>query len=276
MAPQQQLLQSETVGRSDRTPFKHWILDSQLGRIVGVLSLRSPKVNAKPCPFHVIDLCAGDGHSDHASECSPAIINRHVQWLASHNLRVQATYIEKAERAFQCLRNNIGDPPHSDFLHQDAREFRFSKTANHQAVFIHADPNHVADMPISKELAESLTDYTTFLMTLGCNVGGIKRLPQEQRNEWFRYVNLMCDRMPDWHDALLISLNRDKSQWAYLLCVPSKWSEETVVRLKKEGDKRWANGVSIGSYRNSFSRFREIEKELFLTRLEREQSNAVA
>jgi len=257
-----------TVGTSSRTPFKHWVLDTELGRICGVLS--TGKVHAKDCPFHVIDLCAGDGHkADAASQPSPAIIEKHCRWARSRNLSVKATLIEQSVITFSKLCQNTNDWLWMEKLNMDARDWKLVPRDKHQAVFIHADPNTISDWPITKELLSVMPETTTMLATLGCNVGGLKRLSLEDRLPWFDHVNGCLNAMPRYHDAILIELVRDASQWAYLLRLPHVWTNDTITRLVKQGGNYTNYELNIASIRNSRDGFEAMQIRLFLTKSER-------
>lgn len=156
------------VGKSSRTPFKHWLLNSHLGRIAGVLNLRSPQVPAKANPFLCVDLCAGDGLETESHNASPVIISRHLNWFASQrpDNKCEAVFIEKASATHRELRRNLSEHnllfPHNVII-GDAREYRVQPTSPWQAIFVNCDPNHVADMPLAEPLAASLTETTTFV-----------------------------------------------------------------------------------------------------------------
>ena len=256
------------VGTSSRTPFKHWVLNSELGRICGVLS--TGKVHARACPFHVIDLCAGDGHASSDSEqSSPEIITRHCRWLEKRGLRSKATLIERGAITFAELMRNTQPETWLERLNMDAREYRLNRTSKHQAMFIHADPNSIADWPITQQLLESLSETTTMLATLGCNVGGLKRLKREDRLPWFNHVQSCIEAMPKYHDALLIELANDKSQWAYLLRLPARWTAETAVKLRTVGRKYTTFDLNLASVRINPTEFMAMENKLFLTKEER-------
>ena len=49
---------STDVGRSSRTPVKHFLLNALVGKIVGVLG--TGKAPCKANPFYAVDLCGGD------------------------------------------------------------------------------------------------------------------------------------------------------------------------------------------------------------------------
>lgn len=276
------------VGRSSRTPFKHWVLNSHLGQICGVLAKGNAKCPAKPNPFLCVDLCAGDGtdlveqdrsilfpecdpNKKQKSTCSPGIISHHCDWLAKQGFRAQSVMIEKHSATFESLEQNMSLKPclHSRTLrNDDARNFVFQPSAENQAVFINCDPNSIADLPFSERLAKSLTKTTTITLTLGCNVGGLKRLTKEKRQEWYDYMNVMIQIMPSWHDAILISIERDDAQWAYFSRIPQVWSESSMVNIKKTGSLFFENGVRVESYRKGRAGFRSLVNHLFLTKAE--------
>lgn len=264
-------MKKETVGKSSRTPFKHWVLDSHLGQITGVLSRRSPSVPAIPNPFLCIDLCAGDGTETDGHKSSPKIITKHCEWLAEKGFNVQSVMIEKHSATFESLESSIDTKKikHSCVLkNEDAREFIFKPSCLNQAVFLNCDPNSIADMPFSERLAKSLTKTTTMTLTLGCNVGGLKRLKKEQRKEWFDYIDTMIRIMPPWHDAILVSIERDDAQWAYFTRLPSVWSKQQSDSVFKKGLSMFKNGVRVESYRFGIDGFRDLIKRLFLTKVE--------
>ena len=68
-----------SVGKSHRTPFKHWVLNRILGNIAGVVGRRSVKFIWGN--FTVVDLCAGDGEGGHDGRSSPEIIAHHCDWV---------------------------------------------------------------------------------------------------------------------------------------------------------------------------------------------------
>ena len=258
-----------TVGRSSsRTPFKHWILDSELGRICGVLS--TGKVHAMACPFHVVDLCAGDGHvSSESRKSSPEIITRHCKWMLTKCLETKATLIERGDLTYRELLKNTPDFGWLERLNMDARQYELPRTHKHQAMFIHADPNTIADWPVTKQLLESMSETTTMLATLGCNVGGLKRLDVGDRLEWYGHVQQCMDAMPRYHDLILVELVNDASQWAYLLRLPAAWAVDTMYRLETQGKNYAKFALSMASVRLTPAAFREMEDRLFLTKKER-------
>lgn len=260
------------VGRSNRTPFKHWVLDAHLGKISGVLSSKHITIPAIPKPFLCIDLCAGDGSESDIHRCSPAIINKHCQWLHQHGIDSRAVFIEHNTNTFDVLKMNVNSNQYSHNVElrcEDAREYRVVPSCLNQAIFVNCDPNAISDMPLAESFAESLTPTTTMTMTLGCNVGGVKMLPREKREEWFCYVDMVVRRMPTWHDAIAIRLVRDSNQWAYLTRLPRKWARRQAEAIQKKGCQLWPNGVEVAIYSEGTSRFEDMLTRLFLTEAER-------
>lgn len=229
-------------------------------------------VPAKPNPFLCVDLCAGDGTEPEGERSSsPGIISHHCDWLTKKGFSVKSVMIEKHSATFESLEQNMQLKPclHDRILkNEDAREFVFYPSVMNQAVFINCDPNSIADLPFSERLAKSLTKTTTITLTLGCNVGGLKRLTKEKRQEWYDYMSVMIQIMPSWHDALLISIERDDAQWAYFSRIPQLWSADTMTNIKKAGSKFFENGVRVESYRRDRRGFQSLVNHLFLTKAE--------
>lgn len=262
------MARSHDVGRSSRTPFKHWVLNAHLGKVAGVLSMRNRDVPAKPTPFLCVDLCAGDGTQSDSHQCSPAIINRHCSWLQARGINCSAVFIEHNMNTFDMLQSNIKPQDNShkvELIHGDAREYRVNPTCKDQAIFVNCDPNAISNMPMADEFAASLTPTTTMTMTLGCNVDGIKRLPRDKRAEWFEYTDRVIRKMPRWHDAIVVRLIKDASQWAYLTRLPKKWAASQSEALRKKGNEWWPNGVEVVVLGDSRVEFTDLLSRLFLT-----------
>lgn len=265
------------VGRSSRSAYKHWVLDAHLGKIVG--SITTGQTPARANPLLCVDLCAGDGGNGDGT-ASPLIIHKHCEWLASNArcpLPAHSIFIEKNATTHDILVGRLGPmathPNHRrEIRNEDAREFYLQPTTKDQAIFINCDPNSISDMPLAEELAHSLTPTTTMTMTLGCNVGGLKRMELDKRQPWLDYVKLMTKIMPAWHDAILVEICGDASQWAYLTRLPSKWSTQQKECLRKGGEKlkdSFPQGVRVASFRQDRLAFDECLNRLFLTQKER-------
>ncbi len=260
-----------TVGKSSRTPFKHWVLNSHLGQIVGSLSLRSMKVPAKPEPFLCVDLCAGDGSETERNEASPMIITHHCDWLARKGFSVKSVLIEKQSATFETLEQNMAKRQlvhDCELRNADARDFVFTPSCANQAVFINCDPNAISDLPFAESLASSLTKTTTMTLTLGCNVGGLKRLKADKRAAWFDYMDVIVRIMPAWHDAVLIAVESDSAQWVYVSRVPVVWSPKVIRDVERKGSAHFPKGVRVESFRRSKRGFDDLVKRLFLTKAE--------
>lgn len=259
------------VGRStSRTPFKHFLLSALLGREGGIYARCPHKVHARAVPWHIIDMNAGDGRpSSEGDESSPALIVKHARIAAGCGVRVKATLIERAEATYQVLRENVQPEPFIEFIHGDAREYRVPAHHRHQAIFVHTDPNHIGDWCVSRELIDSFSQTTTLLATLGCNVAGLKRLPRAERQPWFDHVSSITASMPRYHDAILFAIDRDSSQWAYLVRLPREWTERTIGEAKS-GAGRCGLELRIASWQSSAVEFDNMQRELFLTRSEKE------
>lgn len=266
-----------SVGKSHRTPFKHWVLNQTLGSIAGIVGRRAvPYIQGD---FHVIDLCAGDGDPGEYGSSSPQIIAKHCRFVQdgfrekNYPFRAKATLIEKSAMTFDRLASKeqeLSEGYTLELIHGDARDYRVEAKKN-QAVFINGDPNHINDMPLAEGLVESFPNFTTMTLTLGCNAGGLKRQPFEERQKWFDYVDMCCKRMKSYHDAIICSVRNDCAQWAYLSVIPKKHSERCTKELVRKGKEEFDYGVDVASYRSSFSEWDAIIKRLFLTKKELKQ-----
>jgi hypothetical protein len=259
-----------TVGTSSRTPFKHWLLNHMLGRIVGALS--SGRTPCNPS-LTVIDMCAGDGLSyGESAQSSPAIIAKHISSTFPGFLNIKsrtAHLFEREEATFGRLRSRFGGKQEMTLNMEDSKGWTLKsiKTKPRDCIFVYADPNSITTLPVTNELIDSFTPETLFLMTLGCNVGGCKRLPREDREQWMRTAISVTDKAHNRHDIILVWLVRDASQWAYLAAVPSVWAADTLASSVKAGNKLWApNGVDALSLRiHGRQAINDKFKELFLT-----------
>jgi hypothetical protein len=266
----------DSVGRSSRTPVKHYLLDKALGKVCGVLSVGSDKV---PCrvtgrqSMICVDLCGGDGLKTDEHDASPVIMYKHCEWLTKRGKSAKLQVIEKASNTFEQLQENCSYM-HRDiatFSNDDSRCYRLPLLAENQPAFVHCDPNTVDQTPLSRPFVSGFSRYTTYLVTLGCNVGGIKMSPIEKRSQWFDYVNMLIEVLPRHHDAVLFWLNFDASQWAYLLSMPKVWSEDFAAKSVMDTGKMWTKGVSAVSYRRQKAAFNQELSRLFLTKGEYEQ-----
>ncbi len=265
-----------SVGKSSRTPYKHWLYSSMLGKMIGAASTGKSPCNGT---IKVLDMCAGDGVETNgdALSSSPAIACHHITSVFHNSHRVQrsAFLYERELLTFEKLHNRFGSKEQMTLRNLDSKGVT---TAHIDArpgdgVFVYADPNSVSTLPVTEELIESFTDTTLFLMTLGCNVGGVKRLGVNERVGWMDVVMMTVENMRPWHDIHILSLNRDDSQWAYLAAWPRKWSDDFLQSSIRKGNQLWPNGVSAFSARNQERQFRSKIEELFYTQKELSERN---
>ena len=242
------------VGASeDRTRFKHLIFKADLGRICGVLRNARPARIPVVRSLHVIDLCAGDGAPSVFSEySSPGIIARHFDHGDfKRHVIARATLYEKAPGTFLKLQKAFGHREDFSLIHDDASSFRVSACPLNQAVYVYADPNALSQIPINGGMIDSFTPYTTFMATLGCNVGGVKRMTLEQRARFIGVVERLGRDIPTFHDCILVWVKRDAAQWAYLIRTPRAWSEKSQALFLKKGNEMFTAGVGVVSRRGS-------------------------
>lgn len=270
--------QKTTVGTSSRTPFKHWLLNFMLGKIIGSLSTGKTPCNPS---IHIVDMCAGDGLGYGDREwSSPGIIAKHVHssFHGSNRIKLRTAHLfELEEQTFARLRARFGTLPQLTLENCDSKGWTLTKinAKPNDCVFIYADPNAITTLPVTEELVASFTPTTLFLMTLGCNVGGCKRLPRQDREQWMKTSISVLDGSHWNHDILLIWLERDSSQWAYLSAVPRVWAADTLADSIKAGRKLWPSGVNGLSLRiNGRKAIVEKFKDLFLTKTEIDQQPA--
>jgi hypothetical protein len=266
------------VGRSHRTPFKHFLLDGLLKREANIF--HSPKARlsvwANPEPWHIIDMNAGDGGvTEKDNPCprttsSPSIIDTHARRARNGRSRPKVTLIEKNEATFQKLHSVANGRPYTELLHQDSRLLKIKPTCKNQAIFIHSDPNALSDWCLTTELLNSLTPTTTMLLTLGCNVGGLKRLSREEREPWFGHVRDVVRTTANFHNLTLIIIENDPAQWAYLVRAPFVWTKRVEAEARKGGEEfnLPLDMASLKGDMGSQEKFDELLGKLFLTKRE--------
>jgi len=252
-------------GKSGITPCKHFLLNRLLGREMGVLSRGMPPVREAL----LYDLTAGDGIPYISGDqpellpdlafrdgCSPGIFLRHADWLVNRNrIAVTLTACEKqAVTHSELIKNTtawlIGNGwtelsrgVHAKgygevyYLHANSQELQPPLINRDAACFIYNDPNHIEDWSLTPEFVRNCPKFTTSLSTLGCNVGGLKRIDEGKRREWFMRVEVLCESLlQSWHDACLFSVG-GADQWAYLITAPSKWRDEITAECFQAAQK---------------------------------------
>ncbi len=253
------------VGKSERTPFKHDILDLIVGQTVSVVCNLSPRVTAKP--IYMYDLCAGDGDTS-LGKASPQIMQKHLKYAHGRGIECHLGLIEIKENTFNKLKENVPASKDTHFMNMDAKELELGLVHPESTVIIHCDPNNVASLPMSEEFIQELPLYSTWIVTLGCNAHGIKRAPLEHRMAWGAWCELLEDTLLSHQDVLLVELNNDKHQWAYMIKTPLAWSDLNAASVQRKGDKLWSKGVTVKSLKNDAQEYRAIKHKLFFTKKE--------
>ena len=254
--------EATVVGSSNRTYGKHSLLRKLIGRETGIITYAKPDFLSGD--YTVLDLCAGNGiATDFSFTSSPEII----RYYTKNMLKTNVFLYEKDVYTFYELQKRYPDISY----HQNAYELTELpiKVHDRSSVFIHCDPNLITDWALNEKLLQNSPDFTTMLITLGCNVGGLKRLPIERRQQWFDKVDMVLSYLPKWHDALLIALLGDKAQWAYLLTGPRKWHNDgSYKKDAKKSFNYWKHGIETVQYRTDEKAFSDLIRKLFLTKAE--------
>lgn len=266
------MVKFKEVGRSSRTPYKHFILNSELGRQSGIISKRKVPF-LRPNPFLIVDLCAGDGSISEEHDSSPRIILKHAEYAHEHGISVDVNLYEKAPHTVSLLRSNLVElPSYASIIEGDSSNFTLHPTSSYQPIFVFCDPNNIHQLPLTSAFLESTTKFTTYIITLGCNVGGLKKLALKDRKLWFEHVRSVTSALPSNHDSLLVGLTGDSDRWAYLVTLPRKWASDSASRYIKKADyykklqaKGFSKGARVESFRESPSGFSDLCNWLFLT-----------
>jgi hypothetical protein len=284
-------------GKSGITPCKHFLLNRLLGREVGSLSRGRLPVKE----YLLYDLTAGDGIPYVSAEqphllpdlafgegCSPGIFLRHIDWLAKRGrIPVSLTGCEKQAITHAELVSNTGCWLSANaweelsrgawckalaqvrYLHANSQELQPPLINRDAACFIYNDPNHIEDWSLTPDFVRNCPKFTTSLSTLGCNVGGLKRIEEEKRREWFMRVEVLCESLlKSWHDACLFSVG-GADQWAYLITAPTKWRDDITaecLQAAKKLEKKITAPPQVIWRKQDPAAFYELERFLFLTR----------
>lgn len=256
------------VGKSNRTPGKHAALDRYLGKTAGVISRIY-----KDMRIFFIDCTAGDGNADDFDrQTSPGIMIRHAEWLRSKGIPVQVKLFERSTQNAAMLEEKVNGRAEI-FAESSAQMAPIDWRENGDLVFISNDPNTIADWALPPALLNA-PRLTTVFSTLGCNVGGLKRLPKDQRQVWHEHIRDQIGLLQPWHDAMLCRLVNDASQWAYMVNSPKKWRSDLEQAFRSSFDRvgyktktHWARLDRLG--------FSDSINQLFLTKEEYHASKSV-
>lgn len=267
------------VGKSGVTPCKHDLLNKLLGREVGTLKANKLGIG----DYLIVDLTAGDGIPYTGKEfrkgCSPGIILHHAEYLATQTyVQANVLLLEKQEATCFELVANIKSQPGLNcdvFLNvfcRDSKSWDFSKSPA-DAAFLYNDPNHIEDWCLTPKMLASAPKFTTSLSTLGCNVGGMKRLDLDKRELWFDRINMVTSSIvQSWHDACLLSVG-GADQWAYLVTAPTKWRDQITSDCLAAASKMEGREADpqIAWFKQEPAAFLALQQYLFLTKAENAQ-----
>ena len=268
------------VGKSGVTPCKHDLLNKLLGREVGTLKANKLGIG----DYLIVDLTAGDGVPYTGKEfrkgCSPGIILHHAEYLATQtHVQANVLLLEKQEATYLELVANIKDQQPNfkgyallNAFCCDSKSWDFSESPA-DAAFLYNDPNHIEDWCLTPEMLASAPKFTTSLSTLGCNVGGMKRLDLDKRELWFDRINMVTSSIvQSWHDACLLSVG-GADQWAYLVTAPTKWRDQITSDCLASASKMEGREADpqIAWFKQDPAAFLALQQYLFLTKAENAQ-----
>lgn len=268
---------------------------------MGVLSVGRPPVSEAL----LYDMTAGDGVPYVSTDqteligqsarsfgdgCSPGIFLRHTTWIAQRKrVPVSLTGCEKQatthaelvkntahwlglngwaqiERGIHQSENGYGQVR---YLHANSQDMAGPGLNRDASCFVYNDPNHIEDWSLTAKFLQNCPKFTTSLSTLGCNVGGLKRIEEDKRREWFMRVELLCEALLQrWHDACLFSIG-GADQWAYLITAPVKWRDEITAECLQAAcklEKKITAPPQVVWRKNDPAGFYQLQRFLFLTK----------
>jgi hypothetical protein len=287
-------LDTVNVGRSWRTPYKHNLLRKVLGREVSAKPPHGKDVR------YLYDMTAGDGvgDGDWMLTCSPGLFVKFAMAGADeHGVTTKITLIEKAPQTYKALRRSLVDrlpllgweivrtepgsqtwlyegglgPAYLNVMEGDAKHLKAHATRG-DVVFVHNDPNHMQDFAMPEHFIRRLRDQgalVSSMSTLGCNVGGLRRLPSEERSNWYRQLEDIESGMPHNHNMVVARLvsdsegRTDAHYWGYAVHGPRSWTPRITDDMRRAfADCELHVGTDAESRR-------AVMDELFLTKGER-------
>lgn len=265
-----------TVGTSSRTPGKHELIRAVIGQMLGACG------NIYLCDKHfvVIDMCSGDGQpAPESNTSSPQIIRHHFEHprggrrLIGMGGSCTAHLYESKPETFRRLQADYGAVPGFYLYNEssDGIDLNMLTHPNSPSVLI-ADPNNINDMPLPEYFYyRRIPVWMSIIFTLGCNVGGLKRLEHSKRLAFAEFGNTP-NVARNHHDVLIFWLDRDAAQWAYMLVIPLKWTHEIMEYAGKALRKGWDKGITATSYKCSPSHeWDHAIRRIYLTNAELSQ-----
>jgi hypothetical protein len=268
------------VGKSGVTPCKHDLLNKLLGREVGTLKANKLGLGT----YMIVDLTAGDGvpytGKTFWKGCSPGIILHHTKYVAGQTRVFSSVLLlEKQHGTWLDLLANIerdydqNEDVMVNTLCVDSKAYNFCDLSNADAAFLYNDPNHIEDWCLTPEILAKAPKFTTSLSTLGCNVGGMKRLDLDKRELWFDRINMVTSSIVQpWHDACLLSVG-GADQWAYLVTAPTKWRDQITSDCLAAASKMEGREADpqLAWFKQDPAAFLALQQYLFLTKAENAQ-----
>ena len=192
-----------------------------------------------------IDLTAGDGEPTKIEKpensCSAGIFAKHASFVVEKEKPLSVQLFEVNPHTHDKLYLNIHGRWFEQFpntrsaintINDDSSKYKL-KVSDSTACFLYNDPNSIDDWAFTKSFLDSTPPFTRTLTTMGCNVGGLKRVlsdSPERSDKWRENIETLF--MLQRHELVLLAVG-DASQWAYLISTPDKWLEQTVELCKK-------------------------------------------
>lgn len=276
-----------TVGRSGRTPAKHDLMRSIVGREVGAAGSMTAVDR-----LVWFDLTAGDGitcdeGASWAMGCSPGI----MALYATHSKKpVDLTLFEIKPATYDRLMSSLSRHlPDLGYVPVEEGRWAFGNVVDlravngsgadasiagvcrFDAVLVSNDPNAITDWAMRPSFAREISEKTPWfrsISTMGCNPAGLKRLPPDIRMGWFDLIASQENALPRYRDLLLAAIAGDDAQWAYLLGEPVKW-RGSAERMATTAFRRHDYTLDMAWCRMQRGPFDDLKRRLFLTRSER-------
>jgi hypothetical protein len=275
------------VGRTWRTPAKHDLMRSLIGKEVGVSKSMAA---IRRCIW--FDLTAGDAApiegQEWAASCSPGILANHARNVGKPTYvflyEIKTHTYDRLLAALTAILPTMGyrQANHNVWLHGEhvylcatngsGAEAGVSMVQRGDAVFALNDPNAITEWAMRPTFASEIAGATPWfrsLSTLGCNPAGIKRLNLEERTGWFEHVRQQELACPRHRDLLLCAIERDSAQWAYLMSEPTKW-RGYMEATANTAFKRHGAALSKSWWRQDSETYDALKRQLFFTAKERE------
>ena len=285
-----------TVGWSDkRTKAKHRYLNKILGREIGAAVHCARSLHISIRGIHWFDLTAGDGEPKYDGpwerSCSPGLFAYHAKW-AKHQIPVQVTLCERAAATVGDLARILKkELPSLGYRQQDdlrwsacdgrvslsaqcvdSREHDFADLGHGHFVFFNNDPNNVNDWALNSAGSRQVVSrggIVRSFSTMGCNAGGLKRLPFEGgREKWFGYVEGLLESLRATQDVILMPIDGDDGQWGYAIVTPKAWGGDEIDDASRVFGEQGMT-LDSASLRYEATKFWKLVDHLFLTAKER-------